>query len=211
MTRLVKLRAATIIKLLTEANLGDLTLLAAISAHTHCGTCCASVPTLGEFLGIHERTARKRMKVLTDLHFVRQQSVHRLERAEREIVDASGPMVQIEVAGVDMDDAFGLLLLLMALGLPYTGELNYLARMAGVSRPTLNGLLDRLIEQNLLTLQRKTRSQFLVVPAGTPSGTLGAGGSRKKSAEVLSAYPPSDKWARIAARLRAQMRLQEAP
>jgi hypothetical protein len=188
-TRLVTLRATTIMKLLSEADLGDLVLLAAISAHTRFGTCRASVPTLAAWIGIHERTARKRMNALVDLGYVRESPIPGLARAKREIIETgSGATVEIE-AGIDLDDSFGLLLLLMALGLPYTGALDDLARTAGLSRPTMNGLLDRLIGRNFVTIERKSRALFCIVPTGTFSGT---GGSPKKSADVRPANRLAD-------------------
>jgi DNA-binding IclR family transcriptional regulator len=164
--------------------LGDLTMLAAISAHARFGTCRASVPTLAKWLCIHERTARKRAAVLKELGFVRESSVPGLARAKREIVETSGPTVEIEVAGLDMDDAFGLLLLLMALGLPYTGALDDLARTAGISRGTLNVLLSKLVERGFLTLERKTRALFCVVPAFALQERLAKPRSPQESAGV---------------------------
>jgi DNA-binding transcriptional regulator YhcF (GntR family) len=198
-SRMVNLRAATIIRLLTEADLGDLVMLAAVSAHAPYGTCRASIPTLADWLQIHPRTARKRMNALVALGYVKECPVRGHERASREIVEPeSGQTVQVEAAGTDRDDSFGLLLLLMALG-SWTGPLDELAQAAGVSRVTFDKLLARLEEQKFVTIERKSRAQFFVVPAGTLL-------SPKKSAHVhrtdsIVDYS-SSKWAKIAQQLR---------
>jgi DNA-binding transcriptional regulator YhcF (GntR family) len=201
-SRMVNLRGETIIRLLTEGDLGDLVMLAAVSAHAPYGTCRASIPTLADWLQIHPRTARKRMNALVELGYVKECPVRGHERASREIVEPeSGQTVQVEAAGIDMDDSFGLLLLLMAIGLPHTGPLDELARAAGVSRVTFNRLLDRLIERKFVTIERKSRAQFFVVPAGTLL-------SPKKSAHVRHADSivdySSGKWAKIAQQLLAR-------
>jgi hypothetical protein len=106
-TQLVTLRAATIKTLLTQVKLDDLVMLAAVSGHAPYRTCRASLPKLAKFLGIHPRTARKRMNVLAEFWILRESRVRGRKRASREIVESdSGAMVQVESDGIDIERKF---------------------------------------------------------------------------------------------------------